>query len=321
LNGLLVVDKPGIEETPPGVRLPSSHDIVNRLRRWSGQKRIGHTGTLDPMASGVMVMTLGYATKLTEYYQGQDKAYLAEIKLGQATDTYDVTGKVTVQAETPAFTPAVIEQALGRFRGTIDQVPPSFSAIKQGGATAYKRARRGKPLALPPRQVTFYRIELEQFQPSDQFTLAVSCSSGAYIRSLAHDLGLALGAFAHLYRLRRTAVGEFSLVQAHSLSEIEQAAQQGRLQELLLPAGQGLLLPTIELSEEGIRKLGFGQQVEIPCQKIRCAAPAPSVIGLAYRANGELAGLVRCLRLLDKERSLWRAEKWFQDHADHLRSS
>ncbi len=310
-HGLLIVDKPGLEAAAGDQRLPTSHDIVQMVRRWSGQRRIGHTGTLDPMASGVLVLCLGLATRLVEYYQGQPKRYLADVVLGQATDTYDITGQVTETAPVPPLDLAQIEATLASFRGEILQRPPAFSAIKQGGESVHRRARRGEVVELAPRPVTIYQLELVAFEPPDRLRLQVSCSAGTYIRSLAHDLGRALGTVAHLARLRREAVGPFTLAGAHPPEAIQAAAEEGRFHQLLLPPGEGLAMPTLQLGNEAVRRLGHGQQVLLPAPD--ALEPDPEApLARAVDPTGAFAGIVRCLGAADDSRLWrWKAEKWF----------
>lgn len=328
LQGLLIVDKPGLQElqsTAPDEsatrqpRLPTSHDIVNRVRRWSGEKRIGHTGTLDPMASGVLVLTIGNVTRLTEYHQGHDKRYLAEIRLGEATDSYDCTGEVTETAPIPTLTRSQIESALDQFRGDVWQTPPAFSAIKQDGKTAYQQARKGKELELAARPVTFYQIELLDFMSPATLRLNIHCSTGTYIRSLAHDLGKALGTVATLSDLRRTAVGPFTIENSHSLTEIETKALAGDLHQWLLSPSFGLLLPAVQLDETATRRLGFGQQVKVPVaafshlSALDAEMPTKGTLAQAIDPNGELAGIVCCTNFADDGQIVWRADKWFVD--------
>lgn len=337
LHGLLVVDKPGIEELsnltpqsdgrPPW--LPTSHDIVNRVRRWSGEKRIGHTGTLDPMASGVLVLTIGNATRLTEYYQGHDKRYLAEIQLGETTDTYDRTGKVTEVATVPELTLTTIETALTQFRGNLMQKPPAFSAIKQDGKTAYQQARKGHELELEARPVTIYQLELVEFCVPNRLRITVHCSSGTYIRSLAYDIGRALGTAGMLSQLRRLAVGSFAVEQAHTLPAIEAAAKAGALSEWLLPSGYGLDLPMMQLDTIATQRLGFGQKVRlpitwfspVPMERSHLLAGDPSstagiqqgALAQAIAADGQLVGILSCIVAPQDSSAVWRAEKWFVD--------
>jgi tRNA pseudouridine55 synthase len=333
LNGLLVVDKPGrqaatgptgptggtttIDGTPPTTQpqrrmsrdvpaLLTSHDVVGRVRRLSGQRRIGHTGTLDPMASGILVLCLGAATRLVEYYQGETKQYYAEVLLGCATDTYDALGVITDTAAVRDMDPAYIEQTLTQFRGAITQQPPAYSAIKQGGEALYRKARRGEVVTVPSRAITIFRLDLVDFWPPDRLALRVNCSAGAYVRSLAHDVGRALGTYGTLARLRREAVGAFTLEQAHSLEALEQAARAGAFAELLMPAGTGLPLPALTLASPLLQRLGHGQIVGLG-ESLEFTAGA---LAAAYDETHQLAGIVRCMGAAEAGELLWKAEKW-----------
>lgn len=318
LHGLLVVDKPGYDPSQPDARLWTSHDVVARVRRLSGQRRIGHTGTLDPMASGLLILCLGQATRLVEYYQGHDKRYRAVVALGTATDSYDATGQVIAQAPVPPLDDAAVEAALARFRGEILQKPPIYSALKQEGEALYARARRGEEVTVAPRPVTIHQLTLVA-RTATTLTLDVLCSAGTYIRSLAHDLGEALGSVAHLAELRRSGAGSFTLADAHMLPEIEAAAQAGRLGELLLPLGVGLGLPTITLDDATARRLGQGQRVIMDQavldqavmqeKDISHSPKGADILALAQSPEGAALGIVRCLSRGDG-RSLWKAEKW-----------
>lgn len=325
-HGLLVVDKPGLEQIDPaypvgedravddqptGVapthsRLFTSHDIVQRVRRWSAQRRIGHTGTLDPMASGVLVLCLGKATRLVEYYQGHEKQYEAVVTLGRATDTYDCTGKVTSEKPVPPLTVTAIEDLLAQFRGDILQVPPVYSALKKDGESLHRRARRGEEITLDPRPVSFYQLDLIGYNPPHQLELQVRCSAGAYIRSLAHDIGQVLQVGAHLSRLRRVAAGVFSVADSHTLAEIDAMARNGRLDDLLLPLGVGLSFPRIQLTEEAAQRLGFGQEILLPAVD----GIAMGALGQGIDASGLFRGILRSLKLTP-DGALWKAEKWF----------
>ncbi len=312
LHGLLVLDKPGRaagSDAAAAERLPTSHDVVQWVRRWSGQRRIGHTGTLDPMASGVLVLCLGRATRLVEYYQGHDKRYLAEVRLGAATDTYDATGQVMETAPVPALDSAAIEAALAPLRGDIMQTPPAYSALKQGGESAHYKARRGEAVALAPRPVTIFRLDLLAWTPPDRIALRVRCSAGGYMRSLAHDLGAALGTAAHLAALRREAAGPFTLEHAHTPERAAEAAAAGELAGLLLPAGWGLDLPAVTLDAESMQRLGHGQQVWLAAPGTPETLRAGS-LAQGYSGSGGLAGILRCLQATP-DSALWKAEKWF----------
>jgi tRNA pseudouridine55 synthase len=315
LDGLLVIDKPGKpgRSTTPGPsteRLWTSHDVVARVRRLSGQRRIGHTGTLDPMASGVLVLCLGIATRLVEYYQGEDKRYYAEVVLGYATDTYDAEGALVETVPVPPLAREDVEHALAHFRGEVWQIPPAYSAIKQEGETLYARARRGETVSAEARKVTFQRIDLIDLRAPDRLLLAIDCSAGAYIRSLAHDLGRSLGTVATLDVLRREAAGAFSVDDACTLDQVESAATDGALADLLRKPGDGLPLPQTHLSPELRRRLAHGQRV--PIAQAVCVAAQPLM--QVRDEEGNLAGIMRCLEPGDpadpKSAALWKAEKW-----------
>jgi tRNA pseudouridine55 synthase len=293
-------------------RLWTSHDVVARVRRLSGQRRIGHTGTLDPMASGVLVLCLGSATRLVEYYQGETKRYYAEIVLGTATDTYDAEGWVTASAPVPLLSKDDVEAALATLRGEVWQKPPAYSAIKQAGETLYARARRGETIYAEARRVTIYRLELLDLQPPNRLGVSIVCSAGTYVRSLAHDLGHALGTNGHLAVLRREAVGAFSLADAHSLAEIEQCAARGELSGLLRAPGDGMPLPTVRLPDELLRRFSYGQRVLL--DRSLCPPPGGDQPLVQVRDGaGTLAGIIRCLQAgaaEDATAALWKAEKW-----------
>lgn len=320
LNGLLVVDKPGrvsgprrspTDPAPEAQRLWTSHDVVARVRRLSGQRRIGHTGTLDPMASGVLVLCLGTATRLVEYYQGETKRYYAEVVLGAATDTYDAEGSVVATAPVPPLTEGRVELALATLRGEGWQTPPAFSAIKQGGEALYAKARRGEAVNAEARRVTFHRLDLIELRLPDRLLLDIECSAGAYVRSLAHDLGRALGSYGCLHALRRLAVGDFNLATAHTLETIEAMAQRNELDQLLRPLGDNLPLPVLQLPVELRRRLHHGQRVYLEHGPLTRGQPLAQVRDEADM----LAGIIRCLGPdsgadQSDPGSIWKAEKW-----------
>lgn len=321
LNGVLVVDKPGLDKPgetagEAGERpyLLTSHDVVQRVRRWSRQRRIGHTGTLDPMATGVLVLCLGAATRLVEYYQGHDKCYTAAVTLGVTTDTYDAVGEVTARCPVGPLEPARIEEVLARFRGAIEQRPPIYSALKQGGESLHRKARRGEEVTVEARPVTIHRLDLLSIEAPDRLWLRVECSAGGYVRSLAYDIGAALGVGGHLSYLRRDAAGHFAVAAAHSLDAVERAAQEGALSSLLLPPGVGLDLPRLPVDDEVARRLGQGQKVWVP------SGPdvAAGEIAQAVDTTGSLLGIVRLLeRSTGEERAvLCKADKWLASQSD-----
>ena len=310
LHGILLVDKPGRRlgpdaDDPSPAKLPTSHDIVQSVRRWSRQRRIGHTGTLDPMASGLLVLCLGVATRLAEYYQGHDKTYEARVTLGSATDTYDAVGRIVEQTSIPHLTGAAVEDALAAFRGRIEQKPPIYSALKQGGESLHRKARRGEAVDVASRPVTFHEIRLLSFAAPDQISLWLRCSAGAYVRSLAHALGPALGTTAHLSYLRRLEAGPFSVADASALPTIEGAAGGGGLAGLLVAPDAGLGMPCLAVGEEEQARLGQGQKI------YRTHPLPPSELAAAYDLRGRFLGIARALADgADGGGTLWKAEKW-----------
>jgi tRNA pseudouridine55 synthase len=239
MDGLLIVNKPG------GM---TSHDVVNVVRRLCGTRRVGHTGTLDPLATGVLVVLVGAATRLAQFIAADDKAYYAAVHLGETTTTGDAEGEVTMRRPVTATCQDILA-ALAPFRGDILQVPPMYSAVKVAGRKLYQLARQGQEVARKPRPVTIYRLELLNCAPPDVM-LEVACSAGTYIRSLAMDLGEALGCGAHLRGLARLAVGRFTVEQSYTLEALRALADAGRLAEVLLPPQVGLDMPAVTLTAE-----------------------------------------------------------------------
>jgi len=227
VDGVLVCDKPA------GM---TSHDVVARVRRLAGQRRVGHGGTLDPPATGVLVLALGRATRLLPFLPTEPKRYLAEVAFGAETDTLDATGTVTATADAAGVGEAALRDALAGFLGPQLQVPPMVSAIKVGGERLYAKARRGEQVDRVPRPIVISGLELVGFAAGERprATLEVTCSGGTYVRSLAADLGRALGTVAHLATLRRTAVGRFTERDAHTLADLEE----------LVGGGSGGLMPS-----------------------------------------------------------------------------
>jgi tRNA pseudouridine55 synthase len=249
-SGLFVIDK------PVG---PTSHDVVGRLRRLVGMRRVGHAGTLDPLASGVLLVCAGQATRLIEYLVGLDKVYETTIRLGQATTTYDAEGEITVERPV-SLTVAAIETALNAFRGRISQRVPPYSAVKQGGQPLYKQARRGVAVDLPQREVTLYALELLAFE-SPFLTLRVASSSGTYIRSLAHDLGMALGCGGHVTALRRVAAGRFTLADAVPLDTL---APENVAEHVRPPEAAVAHLPRVEFDNQAAAHVRLGRRTPAP---------------------------------------------------------
>ncbi len=224
MNALLLLDK------PPGL---SSHSAVHRIRKITGEERVGHAGTLDPMATGVLLLLLGSAVRLSEWIIDHDKKYRATVKLGIETDSYDATGNV-VATQTANVSETEIRRAIESFVGKQNQIPPAHSAIQMQGKRAYKLARQGIEIEMQPRAVEIFSIT-DVLITHDLVAFDVHCSKGTYIRSLAHDLGAKLNTGAHLAALRRTAIGEFSIEQSLTLDQVSDAVARNDLETHLLP--------------------------------------------------------------------------------------
>lgn len=225
MDGLILVDK------PQGL---TSHDIVARIRKIIGLARVGHFGTLDPLATGLLLIGVGTATRLFPVFSKQDKFYAGRIRLGLATDTYDALGRPVTAPSADFPGQKDLLGAMEKFVGRIEQVPPPYSAKKRQGKPLYQWARSKKPVELTPYLVSVYSFKLTDYAPPD-VGFEVKCSSGTYIRSLAHDLGQSLGCGAHLAALRRTEAGKFRVSSAFSMEEVEKLAAQGNVQEFLMP--------------------------------------------------------------------------------------
>src|SRR5437016_6900993 len=217
----------------------TSHDVVAKIRRLLKEKRVGHAGTLDPLASGVLPICVGQATRVAEYLSESGKAYQADINFGTATDTYDAEGTITATASTADLTLNMIQETLEQFRGPQMQYPPLYSAIKIQGQPAYKRARAGEAIVLEPRPILIYTLEIRDWNPP-RLTLAIECSKGTYIRSLAHDLGMQLGCYAYLDSLIRTRSGPFPLSASITLEQLADAVHSDSVRQYLYPIDKAL---------------------------------------------------------------------------------
>ncbi len=256
IDGILLLDKSNG---------PTSHDVVAKVRRLAGQPRIGHGGTLDPFATGLLVLVLGRATRLAALHQGGAKRYEATFSFGGATTTDDLDGE-KILSSGPAATRERVEALLPRFRGALEQVPPSHSAKRTDGVRAYERARAGEIVELAPRAVEVTRFEItmwDESHPEEPLMGAVlDVSSGTYIRAIARDLGAALGCGAHLVALRRIGSGPFNVAQAHTMDAVAEAALGGSLTQLLLPLDAGIeAIPAITLGELGTNLLRDGAAI------------------------------------------------------------
>jgi tRNA pseudouridine55 synthase len=252
LSGILNVDK------PPGI---TSHDVVDAVRRISGQRQVGHAGTLDPMATGVLLVCLGKATRVTEYLMAGTKRYRATVVLGAVTDTYDADGEIVSNGGRTDFSRQEIEMALHGFGGRTEQVPPMYSALKRDGQPLHILARQGKTVEREPRAIEIHEITLLDWA-APSLVFEVVCSPGTYVRSLAHDLGQRLGSGAYLASLVRLSSGRFALEGATSLPRLEDAFRYGQEAEYLLPLDEALLdWPAIIVDRDRARRIVQGQAV------------------------------------------------------------
>ena len=274
-EGLLIVDKPAGW---------TSHDVVARARRLCGTRRVGHAGTLDPMATGVLVLGVERATKLLTFLVGCDKTYTATIRLGQDTVTDDAEGEVTATADASGVTDDAVDKAVAALTGEIDQVPSAVSAIKVDGKRSYARVRAGEDVALRARRVTVGRFDVldrrhvsADGHPVLDLDVEVEVSSGTYVRALARDLGAALGVGGHRTALRRTRVGRFDLAAAHTLPELEAAAEAGGIPVVSLADAARASFDVRELTEDEARMVGHGQRIPSrkPLREDPVAAFAP----------------------------------------------
>jgi len=292
MDGILVVNKP---------QGWTSHDVVGRIRRLTRQKRVGHAGTLDPMATGVLLVCLGRATRVAEYLMDSDKTYRAVVRLGVETDTFDADGRV-VATHVVDVDESGLRVALAHFVGAIDQVPPMYSALKRDGKPLYQLARQGIQVERKPRHITIYDIALRTWQPPD-VTIDVRCSSGTYIRSLAHDIGAMLGCGAHLIALTRLASGAFTLEEAVTLEDLTAPED---LSGHLHPLDAALQdLPILTLDADQARRIVLGQAIPV----LEVEAPADSPLRRAHDASGALLAIM----VFDAAAQVWRPKKVLAD--------
>jgi tRNA pseudouridine55 synthase len=263
-DGVFIIDKPAGW---------TSHDVVARVRNILGTRRVGHTGTLDPFATGALVVCVNRATRLVQFLTGDDKEYIATMRLGLATDTGDLTGApVAPGADASHITGEKVREAFGHFRGRIKQIPPMYSAKKIGGVKLYEMARRGEKVERAPIEVEIRELEL--LEPADNlgegdaqpgardFSFRVVCSSGAYIRTLAEDIGKFLGVGAHLTRLRRTRAGRCGLNAAVTLERLAELAESGRLDQAMIPMADAVAMPALRLDEGERKRIFHGRSIK-----------------------------------------------------------
>jgi tRNA pseudouridine55 synthase len=251
--GFLVLDKPVAW---------TSHDVVEAARRWLGTRRVGHLGTLDPLATGVLPLAIREATKLVPFLQQGNKVYVGTIRLGLCTETYDAEGRVTREHDGPLPSEASVRRALEGFVGDILQVPPMFSSVKRHGVPLYRLARRGEEVERAARPVRIHEIRMHHYAPPE-IGVEVTCSPGTYVRTLAHDLGELLGCGAYLSGLRRTHSHPFSLDQARTPEDCEALATQGGLESALVAADVALALPRVRLTATQTRRVANGGDVPV----------------------------------------------------------
>ena len=283
MNGVLVVDKPA------GL---TSHDVVNRVRRILEQRSVGHLGTLDPMATGVLPLVTGSLTRLAQFYTSAEKIYQGTVRFGFSTDTYDADGEPTSTAQPVVLRGADVEALAARFRGTIEQMPPPFSAKKIHGVPAYKLARKHKEVVLTP-----VKVEIKEFEilgvAGDRAHFRARVASGTYMRSVAHDMGQRLGCGAHLESLRRSAVAEFSLEDAHTLEQYAAAASAGSLDDLLVHPRKLLpQFPSVTADEANAARIRSGRTVNLPelsrARQVKVFYGQRELIAIATRVAGTL---------------------------------
>lgn len=291
VSGILNINKPA------GM---TSHDVVMRVRRLTGQRKAGHSGTLDPMATGVLLICVGQATRVTEYLMVGRKQYRAVVRLGASTDTYDAEGTITQSVQSFHLSQDQIADALIAFQGVIQQIPPPYSAIRQNGQRLYELARRGIPVQVPPRTIEIDRIELVAWE-SPYLTLDVTCSPGTYIRSLAHDLGQRLTIGGHLAALTRLASGSWRLQDASTLDDLREAVEEGRWAHLLHPLDAALQdFERVDLSADLARRVSQGQAVLLD-------RSPQTPLARAYAPDDSLVAVLQPSR----EPGLWQPRKVF----------
>lgn len=256
MNGIILVDKP---------QDWTSHDVVAKLRGVLHERRIGHSGTLDPLATGLLVVFVGRATRAVEFAEADSKEYITGLHLGVSTDTQDITGNI-VASSGALPDEAALRKVIGRFIGDIEQIPPMYSAIKIGGKKLYELARRGESVERAPRKITVSAIDIAG-RDGDDYILNISCSKGTYVRTLCSDIGEALGCGACMSSLRRTRAGAFSVDEAHSLADIEAAAREGRLSDIILPVDTLFAsFPKLTVSQSAAKRLKNGNIIKISAE-------------------------------------------------------
>jgi tRNA pseudouridine55 synthase len=283
MNGVLIIDK------PPGF---TSHDVVNRVRRILEQRSVGHLGTLDPLATGVLPIVLGNLTRLAQFYTTSEKKYEGTIRFGFATDTYDAEGEATSEPQAVSTSLENLRQLAQQFHGSISQAPPPFSAKKIQGVPAYKHARKKKEVKLAPVQLEIFEFEIMSYA-DQRATFRARVASGTYMRSVAHDLGNALGCGGHLESLRRTGVAEFAIADAHTLEQVESGWRTGNYDELCIHSRKLLPeMPSVTATDEIAAHIRSGRAVNLPefsrAKQVKVFYGQSELIAIATRVAGTL---------------------------------
>jgi tRNA pseudouridine55 synthase len=283
MNGVLIIDKPS------GL---TSHDVVHRVRRILQERSVGHLGTLDPLATGVLPLVVGNFTRLAQFYTSSEKTYEGVIRFGFATDTYDADGEATSAPQVVTISRDRLQELSQRFHGVIEQMPPAFSAKKINGVPAYKLARKHQDVALKPVQVEIKQFEILRVD-GDRASFRARVASGTYMRSVAHDMGQQLGCGAHLEALRRTSVAEFEVTEAHTLAELEAAAMSERLEEAFIHPRKLLSqFPSVTANEEMAALIRNGRAVNLPelstARRVKVFCGQRELIAIATRVAGTL---------------------------------
>jgi tRNA pseudouridine55 synthase len=283
MNAVLIIDKPA------GL---TSHDVVNRVRRILQERSVGHLGTLDPLATGVLPLVIGNLTRLAQFYTFSEKTYEGTIRFGFSTDTYDSEGEPTSPAQPVRLSLDQVRELAGGFQGVIEQVPPPFSAKKIHGVPAYKLARKHAEVVLKPVQVEIKEFEISKVE-NDRASFRARVASGTYMRSVAHDLGKMAGCGAHLESLRRTAVGEFGLADAHRLEELDESFKAGHAEELFVHPRRILpQFPSVTANEEMAGLIRTGRPVNLPelsqARLVKVFSGQRELIAIATRVAGTL---------------------------------
>ena len=251
MNGIILIDKP---------QGWTSHDVVGKLRGILHERRIGHSGTLDPLATGLLVVFAGRATRAVEFAEADRKEYIAGLILGMSTDTQDITGRIISEGSDLPVEPEV-RKALERFKGELEQIPPMYSAVKIGGKKLYELARKGESIERKPRHITVFGLEITG-RSDDDYILDVVCSKGTYIRTLCNDIGMSLGCGGCMSSLRRTKSGVFSVEDAHTIAEVQEAADRGEADKLLLPIDTLFAgYPELRVDADSEKKLKNGNNI------------------------------------------------------------